>query len=73
LLNRCQKQRKVTTVKRRRNKKQRWLFWDQSPKKEKAEIRKAQAAGLELQYMQGQVWKRMVEAELQRRRDRKAA
>jgi hypothetical protein len=61
------KRRSFVTVKR-------WRFGkDQTSKQEKAEIRNAQAGGLELDYMKGQDWARMIEHETERRRARKRA
>ncbi len=47
----------------------RWKFGQgQTHKQELAEIEAAKAAGLERQYMKGQTWSRMIEAETERRR-----
>jgi hypothetical protein len=49
----------------------RWRFGtQQKPTQERAEIRAAQSAGRADEYMRGQTWARMIEAETARRRAR---
>lgn len=49
-----------------------WKFGvDQTPHEEAREIRQARNAGLSAEYMAGQRWARMVEAETERKRARK--
>lgn len=50
---------------------QRWKFGvDQTAEQERQEIKQAQLAGLEREYIRGQGWSRMIEAEAERRRAR---
>lgn len=59
----------MTEAQRKRMNGRRWRFGrGQTDREEKAEIESAKRAGLVWDYLEGQRWRRMIEAETERRR-----